>query len=536
MEERASSKGTIICLAAISLIIFLLFIPVNLKGAQDAEMLSAFEIDEFAQYPHVIRMLTPGGSFYQTLRNFFVYEHYFYGFPFYFFSALTLLPLRLVIGAGWEAQTPLIVMLLRQMISVLPMLAAIWILVWLQTRFKSAIKSAALFIFLAILPAVVLNNLWWHIDSLAVLVAALAFLFLDRDQQRYGKFFYIAALICGVGVGIKYIGLVFCLAVPVYLLSGLIAKKISLGKAALSALLFLVFMAGGLVASNPLLLLPMERAAIIRTAQQQFVETGTGYFIAYQSNPFSESLLSESFRIHYGGFIFLLIALAALVWNIITGKNRLHNSLIAAFILPMFVILISAATRRTHYFLPLALPLYSTFGAIQIETAPGLKAGRAKYWKYLAPLALLVILAGQSFAFARQDVQYYREALTREETSPSIAFSRKVMDLLQAAQEGSTLRVYKDWKIYLPQQPGLEVHMDWDLATYKLIEELDPDVILLEFDNIHEFSKEGILEQAVDPEHLAAMQRFYLDAKNNQIEGYELIMQDEYGRAYLKRR
>lgn len=182
------------------------------------------------------------------------------------------------------------------------------------------------------------------------------------------------------------------------------------------------------------------------------------------------------------------------------------------------------------------LPLYSTFGAVHFEAVPGIKAGWAKYWKYLVPLPLMVILAGQSFTFISHDIQYYREALTREQTNPSIAFSRKALNLLQSDREAGTLRVYKDWKIYFPEQPGFEVYMDWDLATYELIAELDPDVILLESDNIYEFSKEDILERAIDPEHLAAMHRLYLDAKNNQIEGYELILQDDYGRAYLKRR
>ena len=133
MKRSIPQQRTIIWLTGISLLIFVLFIPVNLKGAQDVEMLRAFEIDEYALYPHVIHMLTPGESLYQTLRHFLIYEHYFYGFPFYFFSAMVLLPLRLILGAGWEAHTPVIVLILRQMINVLPMLAAIWILVWLQT-------------------------------------------------------------------------------------------------------------------------------------------------------------------------------------------------------------------------------------------------------------------------------------------------------------------------------------------------------------------------------------------------------------------
>jgi len=68
MKRSIPQQRTIIWLTGISLLIFVLFIPVNLKGAQDVEMLRAFEIDEYALYPHVIHMLTPGESLYQTLR------------------------------------------------------------------------------------------------------------------------------------------------------------------------------------------------------------------------------------------------------------------------------------------------------------------------------------------------------------------------------------------------------------------------------------------------------------------------------------
>ena len=60
-----------------------------MQGAKDVPMLSVFEVDEFAQYPNVIGMLQVGDTFYQTVRNFAVYHHYFYGYPFYFFSALS---------------------------------------------------------------------------------------------------------------------------------------------------------------------------------------------------------------------------------------------------------------------------------------------------------------------------------------------------------------------------------------------------------------------------------------------------------------
>jgi len=80
---------------------FVLFWFPNATGAQDQNMLSVFNADEFAQYPHAVRMLEPGKTFSQSLYRFFAYQHYYYGFPFYFSSAVAaLLPVKLLSGFG----------------------------------------------------------------------------------------------------------------------------------------------------------------------------------------------------------------------------------------------------------------------------------------------------------------------------------------------------------------------------------------------------------------------------------------------------
>ena len=85
-----TQKKILKILLVLSGVYFVLFIFPNLTGAQDPNMLSIFEIDEYAQYPHAIAMLIPGPTLYQTIRNFLIYLHYFYGYPFYFFSALAI--------------------------------------------------------------------------------------------------------------------------------------------------------------------------------------------------------------------------------------------------------------------------------------------------------------------------------------------------------------------------------------------------------------------------------------------------------------
>ena len=95
MKEKKVQRLTVWVLVLIGGLDFCALIPANRTGAETAEMLAVFEVDEYAQYPHLLRMLTPGDGLYPTLRNFFIYLHYYYGFPFYFWSALSVLPLKL---------------------------------------------------------------------------------------------------------------------------------------------------------------------------------------------------------------------------------------------------------------------------------------------------------------------------------------------------------------------------------------------------------------------------------------------------------
>lgn len=184
-------------LFVVGLIYFALFILPNSTGARTPDMLQIFQVDEYAQYPHVIGMLTPGDTFYQSFRNFIIYLHYFYGYIFYFVSAVVLLPLRIGFGSQWIDQTSLIMVFLRQGVNVLPALLAVFLLTYIQTGFRSWIKSVGLFGLLLSVPALVGNNLWWHPDSLGLLLVALVFFFLERDALRFKRFFFLAAAACG---------------------------------------------------------------------------------------------------------------------------------------------------------------------------------------------------------------------------------------------------------------------------------------------------------------------------------------------------
>ncbi len=82
-----TQKRVFLILIVLSLAILAVNIPANFKGAQNPEMLSIFESDEFAQYPYALHMLAPGATLFASIHNFAVYGHYYYGYPFTSFQA-----------------------------------------------------------------------------------------------------------------------------------------------------------------------------------------------------------------------------------------------------------------------------------------------------------------------------------------------------------------------------------------------------------------------------------------------------------------
>lgn len=498
-------------------------------------MLSLFEVDEYAQYSHVLRMLTPGESAYQTLRNFLIYLHYFYGYPFYFFSALALFPLKLIFGAGWQSATPVILLVLRQIINVLPMLVSLLLLVWMQTRFRSWRLALGLFALLLCVPVVVLNNLWWHPDSLVFLFVVLTLFFLQRDDLHFGKNFFLAAVACGVATGVKHLGLFFVLAIPVYLVWGVLARRIRWGRAVGLGGLFVVVMAAGVVVSNPLLLLPMERAEIIAVQKLQLQQTSVGILTANQE-PFFAAGYPKDLRIHYGEALFILLAFAALAAGILKPDKRRLSVLILAWIIPLTAVILSFGTRRTHYFLPVMLPLFSSFANIfpsGSETLPP-ATGRAGHWVgKLLPWVYGVLILAQCVLFIRTDVDIYRNTLFREATSASIDFYQQVEKTVMVKMPEEKLRIYRDWRIYMPPAPRRQVEMNWDLATYDYILNLKPDLILLENANVALFSQPAVIGQAVDADRMVMLHDFYADAKAGSLRGYRQIYKNNFGLAFI---
>jgi len=529
-------KGTFWVLFGLSLAFLLIYIVPDMQGAANPEMLSIFQSDEFAQYPYVLHMLNGGSTILQVIHTFLVYGHYYYGYPFYFFSGLALIPLKLILGTNWTANTPLIVMVLRETINVLPMLLAILLLVWMQTHFRSLWKSLLLFLFLETVSAVVANNLWWHPDSLLVLFCVLTLFFLQRDRLRFGIDFYLSGVACALAIGAKTLGVLFVTTYLVYLVYGLITRKIRFWRAVKVALLYLLVMVGTIVLSNPQLLMPIERSEIIAVFKSNLSENTQGFWIISGGLAQNWSTFTGYIRSYYADWWIFIPALACLIAGIAVKRTRLNALLVFAWIVTYcgYFIFI-AATLRPHYFLPVLLPLYSSLALFWPEERhwswPKPKADILPWINALSVLLLLVALIFNLIKMVGQLSGFMNEVTN----STSVQFFDQVdQEYLTKLPTDKNFTFYRDWRAYIAPQKNWTLIMDWSLEDYSKLEQYKPAVIFLEEDNILYFSDVSKLPIALDPGGMKMKYAFYSDAKNDDIKGYILLDESPFGKAFAR--
>jgi len=364
-------KKVLLILTGIGLVYFIAFFFPNATGAEDETMLFRLSADESVTYPVVMRMLTPDPHGVETgWFRWIIYGDYHYGYPFYLISALVLLPLRILLGASFIDYTQLNLLLLRQFVSVLPLILAAGIMVYLQTRFRSAVLSVLLFVFMLAVPGFVRNHLsWWHPDAFSVLFVVLVIFFLDRDRLRFGWNFYLAALACGLASAIKLSGIFFFLTVPAYILAGLILKKINLRAAFTHGILFVLVMGLTIILSNPFLFYSGARQRMLEIQVQKSYEISHGYVHEespeYAKGPrYWEPTLSR----WYGIPLFLLFIAASLLWGAIHGQEQFVNRILLTWFLPFTLyLLFFVSVKPDHYWLPVMLPLFSCVFIIPAE-------------------------------------------------------------------------------------------------------------------------------------------------------------------------
>lgn len=490
-------------------------------------MVLIFQPDEAVPLPYVLEMIEPSDTIKQALINFAFYDYYFYGYPYFAASALALLPLQWL---GQIGNITLVMLTLRQVISVLPMLGIIWILVYLQTRFKSY-RAVLLFLLLASIPAVVQNNLWWHPDSLAILFAMLVIVCLNLDALRFGRFFYLAAVMCGFSAGTKGIGFYFFVAIAVYLLIGYAGKRVSLQRLTFSAFGFLAVMAAAYLFANPILVFSGVRRRYFTVMQEQSRLLTQGYEVYY---PKGLAASWPEMRTYYGDWPILLAALVACILSIMRGPNRLLNTIILAWFIPITVFDLSIIHFKPQYWMPVALPMFSTLAGLLPDAADlkKLLAGQTKPGGgLLMKTAFLLVVVVQFLFYLPSGSNRYFSELRRAENNPSLDFYTNTSQALRALPP-APYAVYHDTAIYVPSISGWHTDSIFEVLTYPYIEQHNFDILLVMQGRINDYLNPAVV--GIDAENLALGREFYQAANQGSVRGYHLVYRNDFGLVFVK--
>lgn len=352
-------------LLVLSILYVLVLLPSNINGSKNMEAFGRYGGDEVVIYPILMDVMKTGETFSATLYHLFIYEDYHYGYPFYAWSAAILFPVKLLTGNAFPDQIQINLPLLRIFVSVIPVILACLIIVWLFTRFQSWLLSPAVFLFLLFTPGTLQNNQgFWHPDGLNLLFICLVLYFLQRDDFRFGRNFYLAAIFTGLSVATRLYGFFFVLAVAVYIGIG-VYRKILQGRIAIRrGLIYIVIMFATILIADPFLFRADARGRMLEIMQEKSGEMAEGYAGDYDPrNDYRPGWDAwyPAFEDHYTEMFCFFFLIFSTLFASFFGEYRLTHLLeFCWFIMIGGYLVFFVAVKSTQYALPVLLPLMGT--------------------------------------------------------------------------------------------------------------------------------------------------------------------------------
>lgn len=370
-------RTVLFVLGAFSILYILILLPSNLNGTEDYGAFQRYGGDEVVIYPILMDVMKEGETFSASLYHLFIYEDYHYGYPFYAWSAIVLLPIKLINGESFPNLISINLPLLRIFVSVIPVILACLIITWLFTRFQSILLSLSVFIFLLLTPGTLQNNQgFWHPDGLNLLFICLVLYFLQRDRLRFGRNFFLAAVFIGLSIGTRLYGFFFVTAVAAYLIMGLFNKVLSLRTAILRGLLFIILMCTTILFADPFLFRADARERMIEIMQEKSGEMVEGYAGDYDPrNDYRPGWDAwyPAFEDHYTEMFCFFFLIASLLFGCFYGKMQLvHRMELFWFLMIGGYLIFFVAVKSTQYVLPVLLPLMGTIFSIPLAIQSGM--------------------------------------------------------------------------------------------------------------------------------------------------------------------
>jgi hypothetical protein len=509
-------------LAIITIAVFVVFIFPNKAASKDRAMVNIFQPDEFATWTVVARMTSPKPDRPSFLHHYFLYNFYHYGFPYFSISSL---PVFFIRWANKFNNMPFVMVSLRQFVSVLPSLIALLILVYMQDQFSSY-KSILLYITLLSIPAVVNNNMWWHPDGLCLLFSALTLFFLWKDEQKFGKYFYIAAIFAGILTATKLIGVFFLVAIIPILFSQLKTKKWRFVEAVGHWTIFALIMAISFVISNPFLFTMEGISEYARTLYSEISGVSAGYNLVYKKGI---AAAWAGIQPAYGKLPFFM----ALVFSFFLGfrdkSKRKLTTLLLSWFLPLTFTVLFTTHFKYQYWLPAAIPAFSMlFLLIPDKTT----WKEEKLWLKIPHVFFMALVVLQVSFFTVQNVHSVKAQIQREETSESIQYYHEAIRVLEPTR-ADELHVYYDYRVYIPYDSSpWHLHTEFDMLDYPHIRENNYEILLLMNQRVIDYLNPDAT--GVNDEKLETARLFYSDVRDNKIEGYVLVYEDEFGKVFVR--
>jgi len=408
--------------------------------------------------------------------------------------------------------------------------AAIAMLVALWTRLRSTPQIVGSFVFLATLPAVVDNNLWWHPDAMLLFFVVCTIGALSLDRGRLGAWFFAAALACGLATATKTMGLWFFAAVAFHLFRA--RKNHSIVALVRSGAGFIAVMVLAILAGSPHLFLPSEWHETIAAIASLQNDTHTGWIRKGQHGIGPWLALLQS---GYGWFATWLALVALCILTLRRAERVEHRELAAtllAWVIPISIFfVVHVGMQRERYLLSVLVPLASCAGSPLLWDA--LRAKPASLLpRWVAAAA--IVLFGLQLAFHVPEVRSrYAAVLHREQHHPAFVFWDQLeRGVLAQLSSDAPLRIFRDHTIYVAPQRRFQIHMRWHSTHYSDIVEADPDLILLKRSQLDWFCDPASIAESTDPELATRSHRFYLDARNDTITGYKRLLETDFALAY----
>lgn len=483
-------------------------------------MVTMFEPDEGVFLPVVQNMAAPKASFTQFAKDFLFYNVYSYGFPYFASSALVILPLQ---WFGQAESVTSIMLVLRQLISVLPMLLGILLLVFIQDGFRTY-RSIGLVVILLVLPSSLQNGFWWHPDGIVLFLSSLVLYLLWKDERQIGRHFYMAAMVCGVLTATKVVGVYFFLAIGMTLLWSLSEKKITIQQGLRAGLLFVGLMAAAFVISNPYLLFKTRRIDYFETMLRETSELSQGYGVVYEKGI---AAAWPVIRSYYGQCYFLCLALAATIWGLFQKHSRFFSALTLAWLIPLTFSVLFVTHFKYQYWLPVAVPFISNI----ILFFPVKKGDFPKHKLVLImQYGAIGLIFLQFILFIQQDATVYLARVSRQENNPRVSFYEQAQVVLKPFDLKNT-NIFYDYRLYVPSTPGWSMSTSHGIVTYDVMNVGNFDFLFLLESRMRDYLETSA--QGVDPAELSKGKSFYQDAMLGKITGYIQLYSNETARLFV---